>query len=196
MRTARLCVMGSGRGSNYAALAEAIKRGELHACIALVLSDVQDSGILSLARANGHEARFIPPGSKRTVLSPEAEQDFVAAAQNSGADLIVLAGFMRVLKPGFLQHFPRRVINIHPSLLPQFPGLRAWEQALSAGVSETGCTVHLVDEGIDTGPVLAQARVPVLPGDTPETLHKRIQKEEHRILPVAIADYWQKINFS
>lgn len=195
-RPARLAVLGSGKGSNYVALAEAVQRGEPRAEIVLVISDVEDSGILAHARARGHRALFIPPGPKRTVLSPEAEERYAREILDAQTDLVVLAGFLRVLKPGFLRHFPNRVINVHPSLLPQFRGLCAWQQALDAGVTETGCTVHLVDEGVDTGPILAQQRVPVLPGDTAETLHQRIQQAEHTLLPKTLAWYWQRLQHS
>jgi phosphoribosylglycinamide formyltransferase-1 len=192
-RGPRLCVMGSGRGSNYVAISEAIVRGELDAEVVVVISDVEESGILKAARRFGHRAVFLHPGPKRTVLGEEEEARYVAAVKESGADLVVLAGFMRVLKKGFLDTFPRRVLNIHPSLLPRFRGLRAWEQALKAGVPETGCTVHVVTEGVDEGPMILQAAVPVRPDDSAESLHERIQREEHRIYPQAIGLYWEKL---
>ena len=193
-RGPRLCVMGSGRGSNYVAISEAILRGELDAEVVVVISDVEGSGILKAAEQFGHKAVYLYPGPKRTVLGEAEEARYVEAVKESGADLVVLAGFMRVLKKGFLDTFPRRVLNIHPSLLPRFRGLRAWEQALKAGVSETGCTVHVVTEGVDEGPVILQAAVPVLPDDTAERLHRRIQCEEHKIYSDAIKLYWKSIN--
>ena len=119
---------------------------------------------------------------------PEASQAAVAARlKEYGVDCVCLAGFMRLVKHPLLKEFPSRILNIHPSLLPSFPGLHAWEQAVNAGAAESGCTVHYVDDGMDTGPILGQARVPVLPGDTPESLHARIQVQEHALYPAMIA---------
>jgi len=190
----RLCVLGSGKGSNYLAINEAIETGVLHAEIVLVLSDVQNSGILQHAQRLGHKALYLYPGPKRTVLDKAQELQYVDVIKQSAADLVILAGFMRVLKSGFLREFPNRVLNIHPSLLPNFRGLRAWEQALKAGVNETGCTVHVVTEELDAGPIVLQATVPVLPDDTAESLHARIQKQEHNIYPKAIEMYWKQLN--
>lgn len=153
----------------------------------MVLSDVEDAGVLQRARARGLEARFIPPGQFRAKLDQPAESAFSEALQGAGVDLVVLAGFMRILRSGFLRTFANRVVNIHPALLPAFPGLEAWKQALDYGVKVTGVTVHFVDQGIDTGPIIAQETVPVLPGDTPETLHARIQEVERKIYPATIA---------
>ncbi len=189
----RLVVLGSGKGSNYVAIQRAIREGRLAASTALVISDVADAGILERARGFGVEARFLDPGRFRTRLSPEAEAAYVAAAREVRADLVILAGFMRMVKAPFLEAFPDRIVNIHPSLLPAFRGLEAWRQALDAGVAETGCTVHLVNEHLDAGRILAQARVPVLPGDTAAELHARIQEQEHRLYPAAIADYWREL---
>jgi len=192
----RLCVIGSGKGSNYVAIAEAIELGRLEAEVVLVISDVEDSGILKAAKRFGHRAVWINPGKKKTVLGPDEEFAYVEAVKKSGADLVILAGFMRVLKKGFLKEFANRVLNIHPSLLPNFRGLRAWEQALKAGVRETGCTVHVVTEAVDEGPIILQARVPVLADDTGDKLHARIQSQEHRIYPEAIKIYWKKLRES
>jgi phosphoribosylglycinamide formyltransferase 1 len=182
-----LGVLGSGRGSNFAALADACASGKYPLEIAVVISDVPDSGILQLARARQIPARYLPPGKFRTKLDDDAEKAYVAALSESRVDLVVLAGFMRILKGEFLRAFQNRVVNIHPALLPAFPGLEAWRQALDYGVKVSGCTVHLIDQGVDTGPILAQQAVPVLDDDTPETLHARIQQAEHALYPAAIA---------
>lgn len=183
----RLGVLGSGKGSNFAAIAEACAAGQIPAEIAIVLSDVADAGILQRARERGIPGRIIVPGKFRTKLDEEAERTCIEALQQARADLVILAGFMRILKGDFLREFPQRVVNIHPALLPAFPGLEAWKQALEYGVKVTGCTVHFVDQGIDTGPIIAQQTVPVLPGDTPATLHERIQQAERLLYPEAIA---------
>jgi len=185
--TFRIGILGSGKGSNFVALAKAAAAGKIPAEIAIVLSDVEDAGILTEARERKLPCQFIPPGKFRTKLDEEAEQAFVAALQNARVDLVVLAGFMRVLKGIFLRAFEGRILNIHPSLLPSFPGLEAWKQALDYGVKMTGVTIHFVDQGIDTGPIIAQENVPVLPGDTAETLHARIQVVERRLYPLVIA---------
>lgn len=168
------------------AIADACAAGRVPAQIALVLSDVADAGILERARERGLRAEYLAPGRFRTKLDEASEAAYVQALQAAGVDLVVLAGFMRILKGEFMRAFPQRVVNIHPSLLPAFPGLAAWTQALDYGVKVTGVTVHLVDQGIDTGPILAQAMVPVEDGDTPETLHARIQKVEHELYPAAV----------
>lgn len=183
----RLGVLGSGKGSNFAALADAIARDELPAEIALVMSDVESAGILQHARERGLRAEFVAPGKFRTKLDEDAERTYIQRLQEARVDLIVLAGFMRILKGDFLRAFQDRVVNIHPSLLPAFPGLEAWKQALEHGVKVTGCTVHFVDQGVDSGPIIAQETVPVLDGDTAATLHERIQQAERRVYPQAIA---------
>lgn len=183
----RLGVLGSGKGSNFVAIAQAIEGGSLPADVALVLSDVEGSGILQHAKERGIPARFIAPGAFRTKLDPAAEAAFIAALDEARVDLVVLAGFMRILKGHFLKAFDGRVVNIHPSLLPSFPGLEAWKQALDYGVKVTGCTVHLVDQGVDTGPILAQRAVPVLEGDTVGSLHQRIQEAERTLYPETLA---------
>jgi phosphoribosylglycinamide formyltransferase 1 len=156
----RLGVLGSGKGSNFVAIAEAIAAGRVPAEVALVLSDVPDAGILREARTRGLPAEYLPPGKFRTKLDEETEAAYVRRLQEAGVDLVVLAGFMRVLKENFLRAFSGRIVNIHPSLLPAFPGLEAWKQALQYGVKVTGCTVHFVNEGVDTGPVIGQETVP------------------------------------
>jgi phosphoribosylglycinamide formyltransferase-1 len=186
-KTFRLGLLGSGKGSNAAAIADACASGQVPAQAAIVLSDVADAGILRQARERGLPAVFIPPGKYRTRLEEQAEAAYIRALQEARVDLVALAGFMRVLKGGLLRAFAQRVVNIHPALLPSFPGLEAWKQALEYGVKFTGATVHFVDEGIDTGPIIAQRAVPVLPGDTPESLHARIQEAERVVYPATIA---------
>ncbi len=183
----RIGVVGSGKGSNFLAIADACASGQLPAQIAIVLSDVAQAGILAHASARGLPARFIAPGNFRTKLEDAAESEFVAALQDARVDLVVLAGFMRVLKGQFLRAFEGKLVNIHPSLLPAFPGLQAWKQALDYGVKVTGCTVHFVDAGIDSGAIIGQQTVPVLDHDTPETLHQRIQLAEHELYPRCVA---------
>lgn len=182
----RLGVLGSGKGSNLVAIAEACAAGHIPVQIVLVASDVPEAGILARAREFGLTAEHLPPGKFRTKLDEDTERTYVKRFQDAQADLVVLAGFMRVLKAEFLRAFPLRVINIHPSLLPAFPGLEAWKQALDYGVKVTGCTVHFVDAGVDTGPIIGQEAVPVLAGDTPATLHERIQQAERRLYPAVI----------
>jgi phosphoribosylglycinamide formyltransferase-1 len=185
-RKYRVGVLGSGKGSNFVALADAAAEPDAPYEIALVLSDVPDAGILVHARNRGIPAQFIPPGPYRTKLDEAAEGAYVAALRAAGVDLVALAGFMRVLKGAFLSAYPMRVINIHPSLLPSFPGLEAWRQALDHGVKVTGCTVHFADLGVDTGPIIGQEVVPVFDDDTPSTLHARIQVAEHKLYPAVV----------
>lgn len=185
----RLGILGSGKGSNFRAIADAIAKGELDAEVAVVVSDFADAGILALARERGYRAEYVDPGKFRTKLAPESEQKLADLLKEAQVDLVVLAGYMRMVKAPLLEGFPRRIINIHPSLLPQFPGLEAWAQAVAAGAKESGCTVHYVDSGMDTGEIIAQAKVPVLPDDTAGTLHARIQVEEHKLYPAVVAEF-------
>jgi phosphoribosylglycinamide formyltransferase 1 len=185
--TFRIGVLGSGKGSNFMAIAEACATGKIPAEIALVLSDVQDAGILAFARSRNLPARFLSPGTFRTKLDDAAERVYIDTLTEARVDLVVLAGFMRVLKGQFLKAFAGRIINIHPSLLPSFPGLHAWEQALDHGVKVTGCTVHYVDAGVDSGPILGQKAVAILDEDTPQSLHQRIHHAEHELYPDCIA---------
>ncbi len=182
----KLGVLGSGKGSNFRAVVERINDGKLDAEVRIVISDVPDSGILSYARDYQIPALYVHPGKFRTKLEEEVEQDIVRLLQEANVELVVLAGFMRVVKRPLLEAFPRAIINIHPSLLPDFPGLAAWKQALAAGASFTGCTVHYVEAVVDTGQIIDQRKVPILPGDTPELLHARIQEVEHELLPAVI----------
>jgi phosphoribosylglycinamide formyltransferase-1 len=182
----RIGVLGSGTGSNCEAILDACAAGRIPGRVALVLSDVADAPILERARKRGVEARFIGPSQFKTKLEPELEEHVVKILRDAGVDLVALAGYMRVLKPPLLRAFAGRIINVHPSLLPAFPGLRAWEQALKHGVKVTGCTVHFVDEGVDSGPIILQQPVPVFANDTPTSLHQRIQVAEHSVYPEAI----------
>ena len=179
----RIGVLGSGSGSNCEAIIEACSRGEIPGQVVIVLSDMADAFILERARKRGIPARFIGPSRFKTKLEPELEEQFVKALREAGVELVALAGYMRVVKAPLLHAFAGRIVNVHPSLLPAFPGLHAWEQALSHGVKVTGCTVHFVDEGVDAGPIILQQPVPVLPGDTAESLHQRIQVVEHQLYP-------------
>ncbi len=180
-------MLGSGKGSNFVAIADACAAGLICAETALVLSDVETAGILNYARDRNIPARYIAPGKFRTKLDEDAECAYIEALQSANVDLIVLAGFMRVLKGDFLRAFEGRIVNIHPSLLPAFPGLEAWKQALDAGVKATGCTVHFVDAGVDSGPIIGQQTVAVLDDDTPERLHQRIHAAEHELYPKCVA---------
>ncbi len=182
----RLGVLGSGRGSNLEAIFRAIHDRPIAAEVRVVLSDVRDAGILDLGRSHRVHTKYVYPGESRSRLDPASEHIMVNALQHEQVDLVVLAGFMRIVGPELLASFPGRILNIHPSLLPRHPGLRAWEQALAAGDRVAGCTVHYVDEGIDTGEIIARAEVEVWPDDTPETLHARIQEAEHVLYPEVI----------
>ena len=159
----------------------------------MVISDVLDAPILNIAREFSVGNAFLRPGQFRTRLEPEAETELVKMLREVGVDLVVLAGFMRVLHAPMLEAFPRRIINIHPSLLPKFPGLEAWKQALAAGETVTGCTVHFVDEQVDHGRIIAQREIAILPEDTPESLHARIQGAEHELYPAVIAEFCKKL---
>jgi phosphoribosylglycinamide formyltransferase 1 len=187
MRSLSLGILGSGKGSNCRAVLESIRAGKLAAHASVVISDVLDAPILEIAREFSVPNAYLPPGHFRTRLEPSVEAELARMLRSANVDLVVLAGFMRVLKSPMLEAFPRRIINIHPSLLPKFPGLEAWKQALAAGETITGCTVHYVDEKIDHGDIIAQREVPILPNDSAETLHARIQIAEHELYPAVIA---------
>jgi phosphoribosylglycinamide formyltransferase 1 len=180
----RIGVLLSGRGSNFEALADSIAAGRIPGAeIVLVISNREDAPGLARAAARGIPARAIPSKG----LPREAYDKLVVAElQRAGVELVCLAGFMRLLSPHFVAAFPLRILNIHPSLLPSFPGLEAQRQALEYGVKFSGCTVHLVDENLDAGPILAQAVVPVRDGDTNETLSARILTEEHSLYTEAV----------
>jgi len=185
-------ILGSGKGSNCRVILERIRSGDLAADARVIISDVLDAPILDIAREFCVANAYLPPGRFRTRLEPEIEEALVKMLRQAGVHLVVLAGFMRVLHAPMLNAFPRRIINIHPALLPKFPGLEAWKQALAAGETVTGCTVHFVDEKIDHGQIIAQREVPILPHDTPESLHARIQVAEHQLYPAAIAEFCEK----
>jgi phosphoribosylglycinamide formyltransferase-1 len=183
----RLGILISGRGSNFEAIAENVASGALRnmgAEIAVVISNRADARGLETARARGLNAVCLPSkGLDREIY----DRSLAAELHKHDVDLVCLAGFMRLLSAGFIREFPNRILNIHPSLLPAFPGLDAQHQALAHGVKITGCTVHFVDEDLDAGPIVIQAVVPVLDGDTEETLSTRILQQEHRIYSEAIA---------
>jgi phosphoribosylglycinamide formyltransferase 1 len=185
-------ILGSGKGSNCRVILERIRSGDLVADARVIISDALDAPILDIAREFSVANAYLPPGRFRTRLEPEIEEALVKMLRQAGVHLVVLAGFMRVLHAPMLNAFPRRIINIHPALLPKFPGLEAWKQALAAGETVTGCTVHFVDEKIDHGQIIAQREVPILPHDTPESLHARIQVAEHQLYPAAIAEFCEK----
>jgi phosphoribosylglycinamide formyltransferase-1 len=182
----RIGVLGSGNGSNCEAILKACASGRIPGQVAIVLSDVADAFILERARQHGVAAQFIGPSRFKTKLEPELEERMVQTLVDADVRFVALAGYMRVVKSPLLRVFAGRMMNVHPSLLPAFPGLRAWEQALMHGVKVTGCTVHFVDEGVDAGPIILQQPVPVFANDTPESLHQRIQLAEHQVYPEAI----------
>jgi phosphoribosylglycinamide formyltransferase-1 len=181
-----LGVLGSGSGSNMQAILDAIGDGTLVARIGIVLSDNPDAFILKRAERHGIATGVIDCRGFRTKFPEEAQAETAARLRAAGVELVCLAGFLRLVKRPLLDAFPQRILNIHPSLLPAFPGLESWKQALAAGAGVAGCTVHFVDEGMDTGPLIVQESVPILPGDTAESLHARIQVLEHRLYPAAI----------
>lgn len=187
MKPLGLGILGSGKGSNCRAILESIRAGALPARAQIVISDVLDAPILDIAREFSVPNVYLPPGQFRTRLEPTVEAELVRLLRETDVEVVVLAGFMRVLKSTILEAFPRHIINIHPSLLPKFPGLEAWKQALAAGETVTGCTVHYVDDKIDHGTIIAQREVRVLPNDSAESLHARIQVAEHELYPDAIA---------
>ena len=182
--TKKLGILLSGRGSNFEAIADSIKAGKLHAEIAIVISNRADAPGLESAKRRGLNAQLIP--SKGRVRE-EHDADVIMALKHAQVDLICLAGYMRLLSPEFIRAFPNRIINIHPSLLPAFPGMDAQRQALEYGVKVTGCTVHFVDEHLDHGAIILQKTVPVLDGDDVHTLSARILEQEHTAYSEAIA---------
>ncbi len=179
----KLGILLSGRGSNFEVIARNAQAGKIPAEIAVVISNKEDALGVARAKQMGLATRFIPSkGKEREAF----DREVVAVLRQFQVDLVCLAGFMRILSPYFIREFRGRILNIHPALLPAFPGEEAQRQALEHGVKFTGCTVHLVDQGVDTGPIVCQAVVPVLDDDTVETLSARILKEEHRIYTEAI----------
>ncbi len=182
----KIGVLGSGKGSNLQSIIDNVAAETIPAKIVCVISDVEDSYILERARKHGIEAIYIPPGRYKTRLDTEREIEYINPLKDRGVDLVVLAGFMRMFQEQFIDAFAGRLINIHPSVLPAFRGLEAWKQAVDYAAKYSGCTVHFVTLGMDTGPIIMQAVVEVKDDDTPETLHQRIQVEEHRIYPEVI----------
>lgn len=180
----KIAILLSGRGSNFEAIARNVAAGKIRAKIALVISDQEQAQGLERARTMGLKTLFI---SSKGKDRESYDREVVAALKEAKVELVCLAGFMRLLSPYFVRALPEGILNIHPALLPAFPGLEAQKQALEYGVKFSGCTVHIVDEGVDTGPIVCQAVVPVLDGDTVESLSARILKEEHRIYSEAIS---------
>jgi phosphoribosylglycinamide formyltransferase-1 len=180
----KLGILLSGRGSNFEAIADSIQAGRLQAEIAVVISNRAEAAGLESARRRGLNALLIPSKGRVRV---EHDADVVAALRHAGVDLVCLAGYMRLLSPQFIHAFPNRIVNIHPSLLPAFPGMDAQKQALDYGVKVTGCTVHFVDEHLDHGPIILQKTVPVLDGDDVHSLSARILEQEHVAYSEAIA---------
>jgi phosphoribosylglycinamide formyltransferase-1 len=167
-------------------IVDAIEAGTLDARVVCVIADVEDAKILERAQRHNIPAVYVDCAPFKTKLDGEAEQRVLKILDQHGADFVVLAGFMRMVKSGLLAAYAGRIVNIHPSLLPAFPGLHSWKQVLDYGAKVAGCTVHFVDEGMDTGPIIIQKTVPVLDDDTPETLHARIQEQEHIAYPEAL----------
>lgn len=186
----KIAVLVSGRGSNLQAIIDSIESKKVNAVIALVISDVRDAFALKRAEKHGVKTLFINPEDFQSRA--EFDENIIEILNKEKVDLVCLAGFMRILSKKFVKHFKNRVMNIHPSLLPAFPGLNVQKKALDAGVKFSGCTVHFLDEGVDTGPVISQAAVPVLDNDTVESLSGRILTEEHRIYPLAIKAFIEK----
>lgn len=179
-------ILGSGAGSNMQSIVDAIASGALDAEIRLVIADVADAKILARAEKHGIPYLYLNCAPWKTKLEGPAEDRCIELLRSAGVDTVVLAGFMRIVKPKLLTAFPNRVLNIHPALLPAFPGVHSWTQALDYGCKVAGVTVHFVDAGTDSGPIIVQKAVPVLEDDTPETLHARIQVQEHIAFPEAL----------
>jgi len=184
MAKPRIAIMISGRGSNMAALLDAIREGRLDAEAGVVISNIEDAAGLTRARQQGVETLVI---SHKSRAREEHDREIVAELSRRGVSLVCLAGYMRLLSPHFVRSFENRILNIHPSLLPAFPGIDAQRQALEHGVKITGCTVHIVDEQLDHGPIVMQRAVEVLEGDTVESLTSRILEQEHQIYPLAVS---------
>lgn len=183
MSAMRVGVLASGSGSNFQALAEGL-RGESSAQLAVLVCNVPGAKVLERAKAAGVQSELLD--HKRFASREAFDEALIATLKQHGVEWVCLAGYMRLVTPAFLRAFPGRVLNVHPALLPSFPGLHGVRQALAAGVKVAGCTVHFVDDGMDTGPIIAQAAVPVLPGDDEAKLAARIQVEEHRLYPKVV----------
>lgn len=187
-----IAVLGSGEGSNFNAILTAIKRAELNATVSIAISDVKDSGVMKLAEKAGVPAVFVDPGPDSNKLGAAAQKEIAEHLQRNRVDVVVLAGFMWLLKEPVLSAFKDRIVNVHPSLLPKFKGRDAPQQAIDEGEIETGCTVHLVNEDVDSGRILEQATVPIHIRDTAETLHQRIKEQEHRLLPKVLNEWRER----
>jgi len=183
----RLGILGSGSGSNFASIVKAIDESTLDAEIAVVISDQPKARILKRAAERGIPNHYVNPGDYKTKLGEPAQKEITDRLRAANVDLVILAGFMRLVKDPLLSSFENRILNVHPSLLPKFKGLTAWTQALEAGESEAGCTVHYVTEEMDEGEIILQGKVPIKEDDSPESLHARIKEVEHRLYPAAIA---------
>ena len=188
-RTRRLAVLASGRGTNFVALAEAAARGTLGGDVVVLMTDRADCGAVQAAHARGIAVETLDVPTRGSRLGEPAERDAIARLRAHGADTVLLAGFMRILSSSFLDAFPDRVLNLHPSLLPSFPGVDAIGRAYRHGVRVTGCTVHLVTEGVDDGPILAQRAVDVAEGDALDALEARIHAAEHSLYPEAVRTF-------
>jgi phosphoribosylglycinamide formyltransferase-1 len=186
MSKLKLGVHGSGSGSNMQSIVDAIERGELDAEIKIVIADKSDAKILERAKNHNIKGVYLDCAPFRTKLEGAAEDKCIELLKSECVDTVILAGFMRIVKPKLLETFKDRVLNIHPAILPAFPGVESWKQALDYGCKVAGVTVHFVDAGTDSGPIIVQKTVPVLEDDTPETLHARIQVQEHIAYPEAI----------
>ena len=179
----RLGILLSGRGSNFEAIADRVASGKLNAEIAMVISNVENAPGLASAKARGLNTAYIP---SRQKPREDFDREVIEVLRKHNVSLVVLAGFMRIVGPSFIEAFPYAILNIHPSLLPAFPGMDVHRQALEHGAKFSGCTVHFVDDTLDGGPIIAQAVVPILDDDTPEALAARILKQEHHIYSEAI----------
>ncbi len=179
-------ILASGRGSNFEALAKACQAGDYPATIVILIVDNPDAGALKIAERMGIESVIVDCGPKRGSMTPASSEEMTRLCKERGVGLVCLAGFMRIVKGELLEEYGRRMLNIHPALLPSFRGLHGQKQALEYGVRYSGCTVHFIDEGVDTGPIIVQTVVPVLQDDSEETLSARILKEEHKAYPEAV----------
>jgi len=184
LKKGRIGVLLSGRGSNFKAILEKVKKGEINAAIVVVISDNKDAKGLEIAKGEGIEAIFVD--LKKFDSREEYDREIVRILKEKNVDLVILAGYMKIVGGEFVSSFKNRIMNIHPALLPSFPGLHAQRKAVKYGVRYSGCTVHFVDEKMDHGPIILQAVVPVYQDDTEETLSERILREEHRIFPEAV----------
>lgn len=192
----RLGILGSGKGANLDAIFRAISERHLPAEVNVVVSDVRDAAILHIGRSHRAHTKYVYPGETPAQLAPESEHNIINVLQHEKVELVLLAGFMRAVGAELLAAFPRRVINIHPSLLPKYPGDNAWEQALAAADTVTGCTVHYVDRTDGSGEIIAQAEVDIVPGDTPDAIRERIREAEHVLYPEVVAFFARERPFA